>query len=99
MASDATNVEIGESRFDPTAIAGWIEGHIWVFLLIAFVLFVFFIFQKGGFAEKYLDYRLKKEELDAKQLSDAKVVADIFSRKYDRDDPLLPFDDVKGKEQ
>ncbi len=93
-----TAVKVGDSAFDPGALGNWIEAHLWVFLLIAAVGFVFFIFQKGGFAEKFLDYRIKREELDAKQLENAKAITDAFRRKHDRPDPLLPFgdNDVNG---
>lgn len=93
MSDSSTKVEIGQSSFDLAAIGDWVAGNIWLFLLFAFVGFIFFIFQKGGFAEKLLDYRLRSRELDAKQVDDLRAVADIFRRKYDRADPLLPFDD------
>ncbi len=99
MAQSSTTVKVGDSSFDPTAIVGWIENHVWVFLLCAAIAFVFFIFQKGGFAEKYLAYRTRKDELDAKKLDDLRAVTDIFVRKYDRPDPLLPFDDMKDRRQ
>jgi hypothetical protein len=93
MPDSPTKVSIGDSSFDIAAIGDWVAANVWLFLLVAFVMFVFFIFQKGGFAERFLDYRIRKTELEAKQLDDARVIADIFMRKHDREDPLLPFDD------
>ena len=95
MSHSPTKVKIGGSAFDPAALGNWLEGHVWLFLLIASVLFVFFLFQKGGFAEKYLDYRRARDEQKAKQLDDLRAITDVFKRKYDRPDPLLPFDDVE----
>lgn len=88
-----TAVTVGESHFDVGGIGDWAAANIWVFLLIAAVLFVFFLFQKGGFAEKFLEYRIKRDELESKRLDDMRVITDIFAKKYDRPDPLLPFDD------
>lgn len=85
-------VKIGHSSIDVVAIGNWAEAHLWMFLLIAAIGFVFFIFQKGGFAEKYLDYRVRKAELDAKKLDDVRRLADILERKFGREDPFLPFD-------
>lgn len=86
-----TAVEIGEAKFDIAGVGGWINDHIWLGLLIAAVVFIFWLFQKGGFAEKLLEYRIKARELDAKKLDDARRVADILSRKYEGDEPRLPF--------
>lgn len=83
---------IGDSHFDVAAIGNWLASNIYLFLLVASVAFIFFIFQKGGFAEKFLESRTRARELDAKMLDDARVLADILLRKYDRDDPMLPFD-------
>jgi hypothetical protein len=93
VATSRTKVVIGDSNFDLAGIGGWIEGHVWLFLLTALVAFIFFIFQKGGFAEKLLEYRLKVRELDARQIDAARALADRLKRQYDRDDPLLPFYD------
>jgi len=93
MQQGSTQVTVGDSHFDVAGVGNWISDHVWLFLLVAFVAFMFWIFQKGGFAEKYLEHRTRVRELDAKQLDDLKAVTDIFRRKYDRSDPLLPFDD------
>ena len=94
MADSPTRVEVGDTTsFDVAAVGDWISNHVWLFLLVAFVAFIFHLFRKGGFAEKLLEYRVKVKELDAKQLDDARELADIMRRKYDREDPLLPFDD------
>lgn len=98
MESSPTRVDVGEGSFDLAGVGGWIEAHLWLFLLFAAIVFVFFIFQKGGFAEKYLEYRTRKEELDAKRLDDMRVIADMLSRRHDRDDPLLPYDDLEQKQ-
>lgn len=90
--SNTTVVIAGDSSLDIAAVGNWLEAHIWLFLLVAFIAFLFFIFQKGGFAEKLLDYRIRSRELEAKKLDDVRVIADIFRRKYDRPDPLLPFE-------
>lgn len=80
-------------QFDPVAVADWISNNVWIFLLIAFVAFIFHIFRPNGFAIEWIKASTRKRELDAKQLDDARFLANIFSRKYDRPDPLLPFDD------
>ena len=93
MNTRPTKVELGDSSFDLAAIGDWVGNNLPIFLVLAFVAFMFFIFQKGGFAEKFLEYRIRGRELDAKQLDDSRAIADILRRKYDRPDPLLPFDD------
>lgn len=93
MNESDTRITVGDGGFDLAGVGNWVIEHLWLFLLIAFVAFVFWLFQKGGFAEKFLDYRVRTKELDAKQLDDIRIMADIFRRTYDRDDPLLPFDD------
>jgi hypothetical protein len=92
VAGKSTSVEVGETSFDVAGIGAWISDNIWLFMLLVFIAFIFHIFSKGGFAEKLLEYRFKGRELDAKQLDDARRLADTFAKKYDRDDPLLPFD-------
>ena len=103
MSNSPTRVEVGETTsFDVAAVGDWISDHVWLFLLVAFVAFVAFVFhlfRRGGFAEKLLEYRVKVKELDAKQLDDARELADIMRRKYDREDPLLPFDDPELGDQ
>ena len=97
MAHSPTTVHVGDSSVDVAAVGNWLANHVALFVLVAAILFVFFLFQKGGFAEKYLQYRIRRQELDAKQLDDARVIADIIARRYEREDPLLPFDKpVKG---
>jgi hypothetical protein len=93
MNESATKIAIGDSGFDLAGIGQWVSNNVSLFLLFAFVGFIFWIFQRGGFAEKYLEYRTKGKELEAKQLDDVRVLTDIFRRTYDRDDPYLPFDD------
>lgn len=97
MPGESTNVKIGEAAFDIAGVGDWAANHISFLLLIAGVAFIFWLFQKGGFAEKFLDYRIRGRELDAKQLDDTRILVDIFREKYGRDDPLLPFDDESGK--
>lgn len=93
MAESPTKVEIGNGSFDVAGIGQWISDNIWLFLLIVGIGFVFYLFQKGGFAEKLLEYRIKSKELDSKRLDDTRVIADILRRRFDREDPFLPFDD------
>lgn len=97
MEESTTAVSVGDAHFDVAGVGNWVASHVWLFLLIAFVAFIFFLFQKGGFAEKFLAYRTRVRELDAKKLDDVKAITDILRRKYDRADPFLPFDDVDGK--
>lgn len=92
MAGKSTSVEVGETSFDIAGVGAWITDNIWLFMMLVFIGFIFHIFVRGGFAEKFLEYRIKGRELDAKQLDDIRRLADTFARKYDRDDPLLPFD-------
>lgn len=99
MGNGTTAVEIGDSKFDLAAIGDWIGANIWLCLLVAAIVFIFWIFRKGAFAEKLLDYRIKQRELDAKRIDDAKELANILTRKYDRDDPLLPFPDDVTKDR
>lgn len=98
MAIDATKVVIGDSNFDLAGVGGWINDHVYLFLLIAAVAFIFFIFQKGGFAEKLLEYRLKARALDSKRLDDARALADILTRKYEGDEPRLPFGETQSEQ-
>lgn len=93
MGQSSTQVQVGNNSFDIVEVGNWVTNNVWVFLLVAFVVFMFHVFQKGGFAEKLLDYRIRKKELDAKQVEDVRILIDISKRKYDREDPLLPFDD------
>jgi hypothetical protein len=67
--------------------------NIWVFLLVASVLFVFHLFRPNGFAAHFLDYQLKRRQLDSKRLDDTRRIADILQRKHDPEEPMLPFDD------
>ena len=98
MTEKSTTVHVGDSSFDIAGVGDWLVHNIGFFVLLAAVAFIFFLFQKGGFAEKLLDYRLRRKELETRQLDDAKVIADMLNRRYERDDPLLPFDDaVKGR--
>jgi len=87
---------VGDTSFDVAGVGDWISNHVWLFLLIAFVAFVFYIFQKGGFAEKFLEYRLKREQLAAQQASDVKAIAEAMSRRNEGDEPLLPFERKRG---
>lgn len=93
MDDSPTKINVGEGSFDIAGVGQWISDNIWLFLLLVGIGFVFFLFQKGGFAEKLLEYRIKSKELDAKQLDDTRVIADILRRRFDREDPFLPFDD------
>ena len=93
MSGAPTKIEVGDASFDVAAVGDWVGQNVWLFLLVAFVAFIFFIFQRGGFAEKYLEYRIKIRELDAKQVDDTRILADILRRNYDREDPYLPFDE------
>lgn len=99
MGKKSTMIEFEGGQFDLAGIGNWAESHIEIFLVIAFITFIFFIFRKGAFAEKLLEYRLKAKELDAKQLDDARVVADILRRHLGPDDPLLPFDDLDDTQE
>jgi hypothetical protein len=94
----STAVVIGDAHFDMAGIGDWAADNLEIFLIFAFVAFTFWIFRKGAFAEKFLEYRLKSRELDAKQLDDSRAVADILRRHLGPDEPLLPFDDL-GDEQ
>lgn len=85
-------IKTGDGSIDVIALVNWANEHIWVFLLIAAVLFIFFLFQRGGFAEKYLEYRTKREELDANKARDMRVIVEMFRRRHDREDPLLPLE-------
>lgn len=93
MADSPTKVEIGDSSFDVAGVGQWVSDNIWLFLLVVGIAFVFYLFQPSGFAEKLLDHRRKIRELDAKHLDDTRAIADILQRRFDREDPLLPFDD------
>jgi hypothetical protein len=96
MAESSTQVKIGENSFDIAGVGDWVTANIWVFLLIAFVVFMFHIFQRGGFAEKYLEYRNKKRELEANQSSDLRKIIETLDRKFDGDEPWLPFERLDG---
>ena len=86
FASSGYLAHIGE-------LGNWISDNIFLFLLIAGIAFLFHLFRPHGFAEKFMEYRLKQRELDAKQLDDARAIANILRRKFEIDEPLLPFDD------
>jgi hypothetical protein len=96
MAGKSTSVEVGETSFDIAGVGDWVAANIWVFLLIAFVVFMFHVFQKGGFAEKYLEYRNRKRELEASQSTDLRKIIETLDRKFDSDEPWLPFDRLDG---
>lgn len=87
------------SGINIVALGDWIKANIWLFLLFAFIAFIFFLFQKDGFAIKWMELKVRERELDSKQLDDARVLADIFMRRYDRPDPLLPFDSDLSDQQ
>lgn len=97
VANPSTKVEVGENSFDIAGVGGWINDNIWMVLLFVLIGFIFYIFQPGGFAEKMLEHRAKLKELDAKQLDDTRAIADILQRRFDREDPLLPFDDPQKR--
>lgn len=99
MSDSSTVIEIENSKFDLAAIGNWAEDHVEIFLLFAFIAFIFFIFRKGAFAERFLEFRLKSKELDAKRLDDSRVVADILRKQLGPDAPLLPFDEWDTEEQ
>ena len=99
MHDSTTAVEIGDSSFDVAAIGDWAISNFEYVLIAAFIVFMFWIFQKGGFAEKYLEYRVKSKELDAKQVDDMRELTDMFRQRHGVDEPLLPFDDVKESEE
>lgn len=93
MGESSTRIEYAGGGFDLAAVGQWVQDHIWLALLCIFIAFIFHLFRPGGFAEKYLEYRTRKSELDSKHLDDVRKLTDMFKRKYDRDDPFLPFDD------
>lgn len=84
-------------NFDLVAIGDWISNNIWLFLLVAAVAFVFHLFRPNGFAIKWLEAKTRQRELDAKQVDDVRAIANIFAMRFDRPDPLLPFDDVNDR--
>lgn len=99
MAKAPTAVKIGDNSFDIAAVGDWIADNIWLFLLVAFVVFMFHIFQKGGFAEKYLEYSNRKRELETKQVDDVRKIIDILDKKFEGEEPWLPFDRLDGPEE
>jgi len=91
-------VEGNGYRFDLAGLLSALEAHLPMVLLLLFVGFMFWVFQKGGFAERFLDARQRKRELDARQLENLRHIADKLGRKYDGDEPFLPLPDFAGKE-
>jgi hypothetical protein len=97
MATSDTRVVVGGASFDLAGVGGWALSNVWFVLLICAVLFIFYLFQPGGFAEKFMEYRNKKRELDVKQLDAARELSDKLRQQYDRDEPYLPFDKSDDK--
>jgi hypothetical protein len=93
MAGSNTEIKAGDYSFDLAAVGNWVTDNLWLCVLLLAIAFVFHLFRVGGFAEKYLEYRTKRRELDIKQLDGLQKMADTLSRKYDGDEPFLPFDD------
>ena len=96
MTEPSTKVTIGDSAFDIAGVGNWVTANIWVFLLVAFVVFMFHVFQRGGFAEKYLEYRNRNRELEASQSNDLRKIIETLDRKFDGDEPWLPFERLDG---
>ena len=94
---NSTVIESEVVTFDLAGILGVIEDKLWLVLVIAFIVFMFWIFQKGGFAEKLLDSRQRQRELEAKKLENLRHISDKLSRKYDGDEPFLPLPDFSER--
>lgn len=94
----STVVQAKDVEFDLAGVLGVIEDKLWIILLLLFVAFIFYIFQKGGFAEKYLESRNRARELDARQVENVRYIADKLSRKFDGDEPFLPLPDFTDRE-
>lgn len=99
MSDSPSTVQADGFSFDVAGILSAIEGQLWLVLLLLFIGFIFWIFQKGGFAEKYLESQNRKRELDAKQVESLREIAHILSDKYKDAEPFLPLPGFSNDEE
>ena len=98
MSKPSTVVKSDNLEFDVAGVGDWLVDNVEFALVLALIAFIFYLFQKGGFAEKLLQYRLEKQRLEAQQKADLRAIAEAFHKKFETDSPLLPFDELKDEE-
>lgn len=97
MSGSSTKVEAEGYSFDASGLLNLVGDNLWLVLLLLAIAFIFFIFRKGAFAEKLLESRNRKHELDARQVESLRHIADTLSKKYEGDQPFLPLPDFTDK--
>lgn len=99
MPKPKTDVSVGNISLNLSDVGDWIYQNIWLCLLIALILLIFHILRPKGFGSDVLTYMTRKAELDARQLDDARALADMLSTRFGRSDPFLPFDKPRDSSQ
>lgn len=87
----------GGVEFDLASIGNWLTEHPWLVLFFVLVLFLFWIFQKDGFAIRYLEYRNRKREIESQKVSELQTLLPLIRKRVLPSQPQLPFDDERRR--